>query len=165
MSKRTVLIGLGICVFLGLLGAGAWGWRWYKRYQQREWQASNHYRIAVKEGQVMDMLGKAEEDAMEMESVLKRVAEDLDLMKVWEMESESRVLERLREKLTVTSKITEYVRVSYQDREKERAAEILNAIIQNFMKERPARVRSGMLPALLPVEVDMQGVPVGPPQK
>lgn len=136
MSKRTIVIGLVICLVLGGAAAGYLGYRLYMKNHPAvgmytmEFPAGTRFKDGIKEI----------EKVMESDLAMERVVADLDLMNRFKVASDDEAKALVRERLLLQQgKGPGQVHVIYLDRKNEVAMEILQAIHEQFVRTREAR--------------------------
>lgn len=130
MSRRTILLTLGIVLIVGLAGASYVGWRWYSKDRV----AVGTYRLDLAEGVTMAQVAEMERVHMASDDLLRSVIAQLDLMSYWKFSSEEEALAHMRAKLVIRpGKEDDALIVIYRDRSEKMALDILRAISDEYL--------------------------------
>ena len=136
MSKRTIVVGLVICMILGGAAAGYLGYRLYMRNHP----AVGVYTMEFPPGTKFWDGVKEMEKVMESDLAVGRVVQDLDLVTRFKVSTEEEAAALIRERLLVQQgKVPGQVHVVYLDRKYELAIEVLTALHEEFIRTREAR--------------------------
>lgn len=130
MSKRTLVIGLVICLILG----GAAGYLGYRLYM-RNHPAMARYAMEFPEGtEFKDELARIEK-VYESDAAVRRVIQELDLVNRLKVDSEDAAVALVAERLIVQSgALPGRVQVLYLDRKFDFSKEVLEALHTEFVR-------------------------------
>ena len=117
-------VALLLVVVVGMSGA-YWAYKKYRAKQRQEFRYEGKMMLK-REGADPEALKKS----MISDAVLERVINDYDLVNTWELADVDAAKARIREKFHVGVTGLE-VRISYQDRDKELAHNLLKALVQS----------------------------------
>lgn len=116
-------VALLLVVVVGMSGA-YWAYKKYRAKQRQEFRYEGKMMLK-REGADPEALKKS----MVSDAVLERVINDYDLVNTWELAHVDAAKARIREKFHVSVTGLE-VRISYQDRDKELAHNLLKALVR-----------------------------------
>ncbi len=124
-------VALLLVVVVGMSGA-YWAYKKYRAKQRQEFRYEGTMMLK-REGADAEAL----RESMSSDAVLERVINDYDLVNRWELADVDAAKARIREKFHVSVTGLE-VRISYQDRDKELAQNLLTALVQSvYSKSQP----------------------------
>ena len=136
MSKRTIVIGLVICLVLGGAAAGYLGYRLYMRNHP----AVAMYTMEFPVGTTFKDGVKEIEKVMESDWAVRRVVQELDIVGRHRLDSEEEAMASVRERLKVNPGSVNTVGVMYLDRKFEFSKQVLQIIHEEFVRTREARM-------------------------
>ena len=136
MSKRTIVIGLVVCLVLGGAAAGYLGYRLYMRNHP----ALAKYAMEFPEGTAFEDGMLQIEKVFEADEALRKVIQEHDLVARLKVGSEDEAVALMRERFIVHAGAEPgHVHVLFLDRKYDLSREVLEALHQEFIRTREAR--------------------------